>query len=289
MNFHQAPTTFVGSVEIKVSNLSRSIAFYQKYIGLSILEQDHNRAVFTADSVTPLLKLSQVDQTTLGNQPAIGLYHFALLLPTRADLADFIRHFAGTGISFAAGDHLVSEAIYLNDPDGNGIEIYADRDSNTWRWENNEVAMDTLEVDFDDLLKYSSTDIWQGLPKKTVMGHVHLQVKDIAENETFYVQALGFKIVSRFGRQAVFVSDNGYHHHIAFNTWAGRNVKQALPNQPGLLGFELIYPNEDKRQQAITGLKKMNFNVHQVNENWITVDPSGNKITLAIDSSSPLH
>ncbi len=282
MSFHQAPTTFVGQVNLKVSDLERSLQFYQKIIGFSILNQTDSSATLTADGQHPLLTITQPEQATYGQQPAIGLYHFALLLPMRSDLANLVRHFAQIGLPFASGDHLVSEAIYLNDPDGNGIEVYVDRNPQTWRWQNNEVEMATLAVNFEDLLQTTSLDSWQVLPKETVMGHVHLQVADIASSRNFYVNGLGFQVVSHFGQQALFLSDNDYHHHIAFNTWAGANATKPLANQVGLIGFTLIYANEVKRQTAIDGLEKIGAVVFKENNDWVTIDPSGNRINLKV-------
>lgn len=282
MQFHQAPTTFVGQVNLKVSDLERSLQFYQKIIGFSVLNQTDKSATLTADGHHPLLTITQPEHVTRGHQPSIGLYHFALLLPTRSDLANLVRHFAQIGLPFASGDHLVSEAIYLNDPDGNGIEIYVDRDPQTWNWQNNEVEMATLAINFEDLLQNTSAKPWQALPKETVMGHVHLQVADLASSENFYINGLGFQVVSRYGRQALFLSDNGYHHHIAFNTWAGANATKPLANQVGLIGFTLIYADEVKRQAAIAGLKKIGVAVLKEKDDWVTIDPSGNQIILKI-------
>ena len=285
MHFHQAPTTFVGQVNLKVSDLERSLQFYQKIIGFSILNQTDKTATLTADGQHPLLTITQPEQATRGQQPSVGLYHFALLLPTRSDLANLVRYFAQMGLPFASGDHLVSEAIYFNDPDGNGIEIYADRDPQTWTWQSNQVEMATLAVNFEDLLKNTPTKPWQALPKETVMGHVHLQVADLAKSENFYVNGLGFQVVSRYGRQALFLSDNGYHHHLAFNTWAEAPATKPLENQVGLIGFTLIYANEGKRQAAIAGLEKIGVRVLKEKEDFVALDPSGDRILLKLFSS----
>ena len=134
MGFHTKPTTFVGHVKIKVGNLERSIKFYQNVLGFNILEQTKSSAKLTADGKTSILSLEQPENVIPKQGRTVGLYHFAILLPEKSDLANIVVHFRENGIRFAASDHLVSEALYLNDPDGNGIEIYSDRDPSRWRW-----------------------------------------------------------------------------------------------------------------------------------------------------------
>ena len=154
-NFHQKPITFVGEVSINVMELDNAITFYQEIIGFQVLEQTERKAVLTTDGKTPLLTLEQPANVIPKEGRTSGLYHFALLLPTRADLSVFLRHLLQTGYRFGASDHYVSEALYISDPDGNGIEVYWDRPSSEWTWSNGEVAMATEPLDGESLLAES--------------------------------------------------------------------------------------------------------------------------------------
>lgn len=177
------------------------------------------------------------------------MYHFALLLPSRNDLARILRHFIQIRYPLqGASDHLVSEAIYLADPDGNGIEIYSDRPSAAWNWENGEVEMATVPLDAENLLAEGDGEAWTGLPSNTLMGHIHLHVSELQKTEEFYIQGLGFNIVNRYGRQALFISTGGYHHHIGLNTWNGVGAPAPLENSVGLKRFSLVLPNKETRK-----------------------------------------
>ncbi|OCT14607.1 glyoxalase [Paenibacillus pectinilyticus] len=280
MNFHREPHTFVGQVNLKVQNLERSLTYYQDVIGFKILEQTEKRANLTADGKTTLLSLEQPDNVVPSRGRTTGLYHFALLLPTRSDLAQMILHFANKGLQLGSADHLVSEALYLSDPDGNGIEVYRDRDPLAWQWQNGDVKMAVDPLNIRDLVGIEEYPVWSGLPVGTVMGHIHLHVSDLQETEQFYTKGLGFEVVNRYGTQALFISTGKYHHHIGLNTWNGEGAPQPAENSVGLRSFTLVYPNETARNQAITNLNKMGASVKEEGGTWITTDPSGNRIHL---------
>lgn len=282
MNFHQSPTTYIGNVHLKVADIERSIEFYEQIIGFKLLRKDVNKADLTADGTTALLTIEQLSGFQHKFTNTAGLYHLALLLPERKYLANITRHFADLNVRFGAGDHLVSEALYLSDPDGNGIEIYVDRDPRKWIWNDAEVAMTTDQVDFADLLTEESAGGWQGLPANTVMGHVHLQVGNLDENQAFYVDGLGFDIVNRYGPQALFISDNNYHHHIAFNTWAGVGIPNPDEKSLGLASFSLVLANESERDQLINRLTAKEIEVQQEQDIYYVIDPSGTLIKLII-------
>ncbi|MET3698930.1 catechol 2,3-dioxygenase [Bacillus oleivorans] len=285
MKFHQAPTIFVGQVHLKVQNLDRSVAFYQQIIGFKVLEKTEHKAVFTADGKTPLLIVEQPENVKPLNHRDTGLYHFALLLPSRPLLAKALIHLAQSQYPLqGASDHFVSEALYLADPDGNGIEIYADRPADTWEWNNGEVNMATVGLNVQDLLAEDDGTPWQGLPEATVMGHIHLQVSELAKIEEYYVKGLGLDVVTRYGRQALFISDNGYHHHIGLNTWNSLGGKAPAENSVGLSWFTLVFPSEEIRNQKIDQLKAINAPVQEENGKFITNDPSGNTIWLVVNS-----
>ncbi|MCR8843502.1 VOC family protein [Paenibacillus sp. SC116] len=281
MNFHREPNTFVGQVNLKVQNLERSLAFYQEVIGFQVLKQSATSAELTADGKTTLVKIEQPEQVIPKQPRTTGLYHFALLLPERSDLANIVRHFVELDVQIGAADHLVSEALYLSDPDGNGIEVYTDRNPGVWDWDNGIVAMTTESLDFPELMT-NETGKWSGLPAGTIMGHIHLHVADLAKAEHFYTKGLGFEIVNRFGPQALFISTGKYHHHIGLNTWAGVGAPTPPVNSPGLESYAVVFPNDAERQRIIAQLKEIGAAVQEVNGRFITTDPSGNRIQLQV-------
>lgn len=230
--FHQEPNIYVGEVNIKVKNLENSITFYQNIIGFQILEKSERKAVLNADGKTPLVTLEQPADVIPKQGRMSGLYHFAILLPSRADLGGFLRHIIQTGYPLGAADHYVSEALYLEDPDGNGIEVYRDRPSSEWTWKNDLVNMATEQLDAEGILA-SSVAEWDGLPPGTIMGHIHLHVGDLEKAKEFYTKGLGFDVVSYYP-QAVFLSSGRYHHHVAINTWQGAGAPTPPKNSVGL-------------------------------------------------------
>ena len=185
MNFHEKPLIYTGEVHLNVTNLEKSVQYYKEVIGFKVLEEKADKVVLTADGKKPLLIIEQPENITPKEPHRSGLYHFALLLPERADLGAIIKHFVQHNVRLGASDHLVSEALYLSDPDGNGIEIYTDRPPSVWSWENGQVAMSTDPLDGESIIAESGGRTWEGLPDGTVMGHVHLHVAHLPETETF--------------------------------------------------------------------------------------------------------
>lgn len=283
MSFHKKPATFVENVHLKVENLDRSLKFYQTILGFDILERTSESAKLTTDGETSILSLEQPSDVIPKQGRTSGLYHFAILLPSKTDLANFVVHLAQNQIPIGSSDHQVSLALYFNDPDGNGIEVYCDRDANEWTWQGDQVVMTVDPLDFDDLLKHAtSTTAWQGMPKDTVMGHIHLHVSEIKLAEEFYVKGLGFKVVTRYGGQAIFLSTADYHHHIGVNVWNGVGAPTPPENSVGLSSYTLNYPDEGARQEAINRLKELGAQVKESSNQWVTKDPSGNRIILAV-------
>ncbi|WP_141603937.1 VOC family protein [Terrilactibacillus laevilacticus] len=282
MNFHREPITFVGKVNLKVQNLQRSLAFYKEVIGFKVLEQTECFATLTADGKTVLLSIELPNNVVPKQGRTTGLYHYALLLPKRSDLAKIVQHFLEIGLQFGSSDHLVSEALYLSDPDGNGIEIYIDRDPSEWNWEHGQVDMAVDPLNFSDLLSGGKKQSWKSLPAGTVMGHIHLHVSELKKTEEFYIKGLGFEVVNRYGTQALFISDGKYHHHIGLNTWNGVGAPTSSPNSVGLESFTLVLPNEEKRNNMIAQLKSIGASVTEENGSYVTSDPSGNRIILSV-------
>ncbi len=280
--FHGKPNTYVGQVDLNVENLERALAFYQEVIGFKVLERTESTAKLTADGKTALLSIEQPDNVEPIQGKTTGLYHFALLLPERSDLARIVQHFAKIGLRFGSSDHLVSEALYLSDPDGNGIEIYRDREPSEWKWNDGEVDMAVDPLDFRDLLAGADQQAWNGLPPDTVMGHIHLHVAELTMTERFYTQGLGFEVVNRFGSQAIFISTGRYHHHIGLNTWNGVGAPMPPANRVGLRSFTLIYPDDAARDRAVVHLRGIGASVVEERGAFLTSDPSGNRVWLRV-------
>lgn len=279
MHFHEKPNTYVTNVEIKVSDLQRSLNYYQEVIGFTILTEESNKATLTADGQTALLTIVQPDTIEEKTGLTTGLFHFALLLPTRRDLADIITHFRQTGVYFGASDHDVSEALYLNDPDENGIEIYIDRPEENWTWTSDQVYMVTEPLNIQAILA-EATGKWNGLPAATVMGHIHLSVSNLSAAEEFYTKGLGFDVVTRYGRQALFISTGRYHHHIGLNTWHSENAPKLGENQVGLKTYSLFLDNETQAADMKANLRVIGAPVIEFAGGFQTEDPAGNTVLL---------
>ncbi|KHE66992.1 VOC family protein [Halobacillus sp. BBL2006] len=281
-HFFQKPNTYVGHVEIKVSSLEKSKNFYRDILGLQILEQTDTKVSFTTDGKSSILSIEQPDRVKPKPNHTAGLYHFAILLPNRTELGKVLKHFIEIDLRLGASDHLVSEALYLNDPDGNGIEIYSDRPSDLWEWKGEEVKMAVDPLNGDDLLQGIEEKAWEGLPAQTVMGHIHLHVADMSETQAFYA-ALGFNIVSKLGNQASFMSTGGYHHHLGLNTWNGPGVPPTPEDSVGLKSFTLIFPDIEKREEAVRKVRSLGYSIEEGLKDYKTEDPSGNKMILKVN------
>lgn len=280
MNFHTAPHVYTGEVHLNVLDLTRSVQFYKEVIGFKVLEAATDKVVLTADGKTPLLIIEQPENVSPKEAHKSGLYHFALLLPKRADLGAIIKHFIQHQVRIGASDHLVSEALYLSDPDGNGIEIYTDRDPSVWSWDDGNVAMSTDPLDGESIIAESGNQTWDGLPAGTVMGHVHLHVAHLPETETFY-NALGFEVVTNYP-QALFMSNGKYHHHIGLNTWNGVGAPRPTEGSVGLRSFSLVYPTEAVLDEAIAKVEVLEVKVVASENGFVVEDPSGNRIVLRV-------
>ncbi|WP_238649683.1 VOC family protein [Paenibacillus piscarius] len=265
----------IGLVQIRVSNLERSLAFYQNVVGLQILRQQGREAEMTADGKQVLLVLREIEEARiLRRNSAAGLYHFAILLPDRPSLGLVLRNLIASGIHVGQGDHLVSEALYIEDPDNNGIELYRDRPRDTWKYEaGGHVVMTTDPVDVDGLLAASEGMSWTGLPAGTVIGHVHFHVGDLAEAKRFYVDALGFEVMANYGSAAMFISAGGYHHHMGLNIWAGQGAPAAPANAAGIDYFTLLLPDSQAVQEVAERVKQAGYAVEETDGIVTLKDP----------------
>ena len=282
-NFHTNPNTFPTHVALRIMNFNKSLEFYQNIMGFKVLEKSEKSAILTADGINPLISLEEPANIKKKELRKTGLYHFAILLPSRKDLGKFIKHLMKTGYPIiGASHHGVSEAIYLQDIDDNGIEVYADTPVSNWKWENNFIDMYTKALDIKSIVAESSDEVWEEIPRETILGHIHLHVRDLDEAERFYVEGLGFDVVSKIPNQATFISTGGYHHHIAFNIWNGKNIPPASENSVGMKYFTLKLPDQKSRHDVIDRLSSLGYEVKFENEDFVTKDPSKNEIHLVI-------
>lgn len=284
--FHSYPNTYVSQVHLLVSDLERSKNFYRKILGLHFLKDSERTVILSANGVDPLVTLEQSDQAAGHNFRQAGLYHFALLLPSRKDLASMLAHLLKLHYPLQGGsDHAVSEAVYLADPDGNGIELYRDRPSDKWRWNNGRVFMPTEAIS-EDILDELEDGEWKGMPEKTIMGHIHLQVADLKASEDFYCKGLGFDLVAQYDDQADFISTGGYHHHIGLNVWRSKGSPAGDEISAGMKHFILEYPSLKARGEAVSRLKGMEVPVTEKGTIITVRDPSNIKIVLHVSETN---
>lgn len=260
----------INHIHLRVSNLSQSLNFYKSILGFRILKEDmHSNTAFLAtnpssytdrqemfDQKPPLIILSQLQNNFASEYSSsverqAGLYHFAILLPEREYLAAFLRYIQeNLDQQYYEGmaDHAVSESIYIHDPDHIGIEIYRDRSPSEWSWINNKVHMVTKPLDVTDLLTSCKSKTWNRMPQDTTIGHVHLHVSDLNRARKFYNGVLGLCHTATYPG-AYFFAANGYHHHVATNTWIGTNILPANNNKqlgPGLDHYAIALPDNNK-------------------------------------------
>lgn len=247
----------LGVVTLTVGDLEKMETFYTDVIGLKRLKTTDTTVSLTADGETPLLLLEENTEAKNKPNPSAGLYHFALLLPDRASLGQVLLHLNAKGALDGAGDHQYSEALYLTDPEGNGIEIYADRPSDTWKTNRDGTYIGgTNTVDVNGLITEAGNKTWNGLPAGTKMGHLHLQVTNLADSKVFYIDLLDFDVVAE-SNSHLFVSKYRYHHDIGMNIWAGEDIPAVADETKGIAMYTLFFSKEDwlatkKRLQAAT-------------------------------------
>ena len=292
-HFHRKPNLYSSHVQLKVSNLAHSIEYYTTIIGFKILEQTETEAYLTADGQTSLVSLVEVKNAQPLKRGFAGLYHLALLLPSRKDLGNIVQHFVNLNVRLGAADHDVSEALYLNDPDGNGIEIYIDRDESEWIWsEDEQVHMVTEQLNFQPILA-AADGKWDGLPAGTVMGHVHLSVASLEKSEEFYTNVLDYNVVTRYGAQALFISTGKYHHHFGLNTWNSNNGHAPTDDMVGLKSFTVVLKDDAYAEAVKQSLTSHGYVVETFAEApkfggtqvFSTVDPNGLRIIFTVEGN----
>jgi catechol 2,3-dioxygenase len=276
------PATTLGPVELVVGDLDAMTTFYEAAIGLRALGEERATARLGIEGDAPLLVLHGDADAPLRPRHSTGLYHFALAVPSRAELARAVYRVTGAGWSFTgASDHLVSEALYLNDPEGNGIEIYCDRPRSAWSYVDGALQMATLPLDLQGVLgEAPESGPGNGMAPGTRVGHVHLQVAEIPPTDAFYCEALGFEATARIVPDVLFVSAGGYHHHIGTNTWASRGAPLPPAGARGLRRFTIVLPDAAELARVTDAAAAAGVDVAQEEDGLVVTDPSGNRARL---------
>jgi catechol 2,3-dioxygenase len=277
-----APSTHMGAVELGVSDLARSLDYWQRVVGLRVLERENGTASLGADK--ELVRFVEEPDA----RPAdghTGLYHVALLVPDRPSLARWLAHAAREAVGLEGlSDHYVSEAIYLRDPDRHGIEIYADRPRELWEGQVMQ-RMTTEPIDVENLLAElddPATEPFEGLPDGTRMGHVHLRVADVPETVEFYRDVLGMGLMAQLGPMAAFLSAGGYHHHIGGNTWESRGAAPAGPGFATLRHAAIVLPDADERDRVAARVADSGREPETREDGILVRDPAQNALLLAV-------
>jgi catechol 2,3-dioxygenase len=286
--FRLPDETRIGAVRLQVRDLERSLNYYERVLGLQVQARTADSAMLgAADSTLPLVQL----QAKEGVRPAprrgaFGLYHFAILLPERAALGRFAAHLSRLDVRTGMADHLVSEALYLTDPDGLGNEVYADRPRCEWQVAGRELAMTTEPLDVRDLLAAGGAQPWRGAPPGTTMGHVHLHVGSLDAAEAFYHVGLGFDTTVWSYPGALFFSAGGYHHHLGTNTWAPG--PSAADDEARLLEWEIAVPYANDSSDVARSLRASGFAADDTGRGVVTADPWGTRVRI-VAAATPLR
>jgi len=271
--------TRLGAVQLLVGDLRASLAYYEDVIGLRPRTVEKDRATLASHhDERPLLELQTRPGVTRAHRGAYGLYHFAILLPERAHLGRFASHLASLGIHAGMADHLVSESLYLWDPDGLGIEVYADRPRTAWRTDGQQVAMSTDPLDIADVMAAGAGGSWDGAPADTTKGHVHLHVASLEQAEAFYHRGLGFDKTVWTYPGALFMAAAGYHHHVGTNVWSSGPAP--ADNEAQLLDWELLVPSADDVAAVGESLRAAGYQSRQTPTGLFTADPWQTRIRI---------
>jgi catechol 2,3-dioxygenase len=274
--------TRLGPVRLQVADLRRSLEYYERVLGLRVLARDEGQATLAAEGEEdPLVILHERQGVrSVPRSGLLGLYHFAILLPDRQALGRFAAHLGRLGEHAGSADHAVSEALYLTDPDGLGIEVYADRPRSQWRHHDRELYMTTDRLDIRGLLAAGGERACTGMPSGTTMGHVHLHVGDLQRAEAFYHRALGFDKVVWSYPGALFLSAGGYHHHLGNNTWS--SGLPASDADARLLEWTIVLPGAADVAEAARSLEAAGYQARESRGEVVAADPWGTIVRLAV-------
>jgi catechol 2,3-dioxygenase len=277
------PGTSMGEVRLTVADLARSRDFYERALGLRATERDDGTLALGVEGEASLIVLTGDASAPPRPRRTTGLFHLAVLLPSRRELALALWRLAEARVALdGASDHLVSEALYLHDPDGNGIEIYRDRPREEWPRADGTLEMATLPLDLEDILTElpPTAALHPGAPAGTRMGHVHLQVSDLDEAEAFYSGVLGFDVTVKGYAGALFVSAGGYHHHLGLNTWQSLGAGPPPSGAVGLGSFEVVLPDAAELERVLARVSEAGIESERSDGAAVVRDPSGNFVRL---------
>ena len=278
------PDTTLGYVHLNISDLTKSLPFYQEVLGFQVHRREGDTAYLGAGKAD-ILALTE-RHGAARPEFATGLYHFAVLVPSRVALARSLRRLIETEYPLQGfADHLVSEAVYLADPDGNGIEVYRDRPRSDWYDARGNIKMATDPLDVRGVLaELNGQDAaWRGLAAGTKLGHMHLQVANARQAQQFYSNALGFDLIMMYGPSAAFVSAGGYHHHIGMNTWNSAGAPPPPPESIGLRYFVTRLPNLTELGRVLDRVRAAGVAVEETDEGLLVRDPSQNAVVLTVE------
>jgi catechol 2,3-dioxygenase len=272
---------YVDHSHLVVTDLAAVSGFYRQMLGLTVIEKTASGEVLGVNG-TPLLTLTTGKDVRAAPRNAAGLFHTAFLMPDRTELARWLRHAAHNNVALeGASDHLVSEAIYLSDPEGNGIEIYADRPHDVWKFhQDGQVEMATLRLDLQALYESAPQDAWTGMADGTAIGHIHLQVGNIPEADAFYRDVLGLKIMARYPGASFFASGD-YHHHVAANIWNSRGAGVRTEAMTGLSDYALRFNDTAALDKAVAKLDELEIKSEKRDGGVALRDPWGIGLTLS--------
>ena len=289
VNIH--PDTQPGRVALTVADMERSLGFYRQVLAMELHARNGNLAQVGPEGGDTLIELVHDPSAKPPQAPATGLYHMAFRLPSRRNLAAVLEHMLGLAWPLqGAADHLVSEALYLADPEGNGIELYRDRPRHEWPYHDGELQMATNPLDVNGLLGELRKEVEPaegGMVSGCVLGHIHLKVADIHAAERFYTGALGMELITRYGGSASFVSAGGYHHHIGFNTWNSAGAPSPAPGSTGLRYFSLRLPDQGALDNLLARLRRLKVDIEEAPQGVLVRDPSQNRILLTTRTKRP--
>lgn len=284
--FRLPDATRVGMVHLQVTDLQRSLDYYERVLGFRIYDRSDRAATLGphGPDPRPLVTLHTTSGTKPARRGALGLYHFAILLPGRADLGSFAAYLSALRVRVGLADHFVSEAIYLWDPDGLGIEVYADRPRDQWRTNGRELFMTTDPLDVAGLMAASEGRLWTGMPQGTTIGHIHLHVGDLEAADSFYHSALGFDRMVWSYPGALFLAAGGYHHHLGTNVWSSE--PPARDDEARLLEWELILPSKRDVEAASGSVRAAGYEIDAENGGVIIADPWGTRVRIRAGEAS---
>jgi catechol 2,3-dioxygenase len=275
--------TRLGRIRLQIADLERSLSFYQDVLGLRIVQRSAGQAALASQGDERILVelIERPGARPPGRGGRLGLYHYAILLPDRPSLGRFARYLSSAGTPVGAADHLVSEAFYLQDPDGLGIEVYADRPRSAWRRAGRQLMLATDPIEMQGVLSAAEDRAWTGLPKGSVIGHVHLHVGDLSQAAAFFSEALGFDRITWNYPGALFLGAGGYHHHVGTNTWAGPGATRVSAGDAQLLEWTIELPDPETLAGAADSLSTSGYPVSGERGGGIsTRDPWGTPVRL---------